>query len=54
MMKCDFCTQSTADGKCPHTNHITREDYCKEAIDKMTKTFKLSHVQKIFKLRKEK
>jgi len=40
MTKCDFCTQSTPDGKCPFVSQDTREDYCKEAIKKMAKAFK--------------
>jgi hypothetical protein len=41
MKKCDFCTQSTPNGKCKKggylDNSYTRESYCKEAIEKMIK-----------------
>lgn len=35
MNKCDFCTQSSPNGKCFWDSQIIREDYCLEAIRKM-------------------
>ena len=39
MNKCDFCTQSTPNGRCKKDGYLnnlyTRELYCKEAIEKM-------------------
>lgn len=37
MNKCDFCTQSDQEGKCPWNHAATREKHCKTAIDKMIK-----------------
>ena len=39
MNKCDFCTQSTPNGRCKKDGYLnnpyTRKSYCKEAIEKM-------------------
>ena len=37
MKKCDFCTKSTASGKCFTTFSAEREQYCEKAIELMVK-----------------
>lgn len=39
MNKCDFCTQSSPNGKCFWSAKSVREKYCKEAIKQMAKVF---------------
>ncbi len=40
MTKCDFCTQSSPEGKCYWRSQVSREDDCKKAIKVMTETLK--------------
>ena len=35
MTKCDFCIKSDCNGKCTVKIEAFREDYCKEAIERM-------------------
>lgn len=37
MKKCDFCTKSTASGKCLTTYSAEKEQYCEKAIEQMVK-----------------
>lgn len=40
MTKCDFCTKSTPNGKCYWSMQSSREEDCKQAIEKMVETLK--------------
>lgn len=44
MTKCDFCTQSTPDGKCMKNGYFdsqaVRQFYCEKAIERMEKALK--------------
>lgn len=37
MTKCDFCTQSSPNGKCPYVSTSYRQNYCDKAIKQMVK-----------------
>ena len=47
MIKCDFCTKSTPDGKCYWSFQSVRESYCKEAIERMTKALTNIEIEKL-------
>ena len=40
MKKCNFCTQSSPDGKCYWSSQAAREDDCRKAIKVMTEALK--------------
>lgn len=40
MKKCDFCSQSTPDGKCKFELQSNREKHCEKAIKLMCKALK--------------
>ena len=46
MTKCDFCTKSDSNGKCPFDLISLREPYCKQAIKRMMAAFKNNNYKK--------
>lgn len=37
MTKCDFCTQSDSNSKCPWSSIVYKQKYCDKAIKQMVK-----------------